>query len=154
MGVLNMLICSECLSENDEKHEFCQICGSKLKNEYSILKNKFKGINILAVFIGTVIWIVLFTEIAAPHLINANADIAITALTLIIVQLISSAVAGYIEKSNYKNTAINGGLLAVIPTLITGFYRDLNITIILFLIFLLTGIIGGIIGGLLENKLK
>ncbi|MGA2677203.1 MAG: hypothetical protein ACLQG5_04485 [Methanobacterium sp.] len=149
-----MLICPECLSENDDKHEYCQTCGSKLKNEYSIIKNKFKGINILAVFIGTVIWIVLFIEIAAPHLINTNANIVITASTLIIIQIISSAVAGYIEKSGYKNTAINGGILAFIPTLITGFYRDLNITIILFLIFLISGIIGGIIGGLLENKLK
>jgi membrane-associated HD superfamily phosphohydrolase len=149
-----MLICSECLSENHENDEYCQICGSKLKKEYTILKNNFKGINILAVFIGTIIWIVLFIEIAAPHLINTNTDLVITASTLIIVQLISSAVAGYIENNTNKNAAINGGLLAFIPTLITAFYRDLNITIILFLIFLITGIIGGIIGGLLENKLK
>ncbi len=148
-----MLICPECLSENDDRHEYCQTCGRRLKNEYSILKNKFKGINILAVFIGSVIWIVLFTEIAAPTLTNINENIIITGSTLIIVQIISSAVAGYIEKSNYKNNAINGGLLAFIPTLITFFYRDLNITIILFLIFLFTGIIGGIIGGLLEKKL-
>jgi len=149
-----MLICSECLTENDEKHEFCQTCGNKLKKEYGIIKNRFKGINILAIFIGTVIWIVLFTEIAAPHLSNTNTNIVITASTLIIVQIISSSVAGYIEKSNTKNNAINGGILAFIPTIITGFYINLNNTIILFLIFLLTGILSGIIGGLLGNKLK
>jgi hypothetical protein len=142
------------MSENEENDKFCQTCGSQLKKEDSILKRRFKGINILAVFIGTIIWIVLFTEIAGPHLINTNADLAITASILIVVQIISSAVAGYIGNTNYKNAAVNGGVLAIIPAIIIAFYRDIYSTIILFLIFLVFGILGGIIGGILETKLK
>jgi len=149
-----MIICSKCMSENDENDEFCLTCGSQLKKENNILKRRFKGINILAVFIGTIIWIVLFTEIAGPHLINTNTDLATTALTLIIVQIISSAVAGYIGNTNYRNAAVNGGFLAIIPAIIIAFYIDINSTIILFLIFVVFGILGGIIGGILENKLK
>ncbi len=149
-----MIICSKCLSENDENDEFCLKCGSQLKKDVIILKRNFKGINILAVFIGTIIWIVLFTEIAGPHLINTNADLTTIASTLIVVQLISSAVAGYIGNSDYKNAAVNGGFLAIIPAIILAFYIDVNSTIVLFFIFLVFGILGGISGRILESKFK
>lgn len=173
-----MVYCTKCGTENEEDDNFCQNCGNKLKKENisrsknydnelknedkilrrgfkksdNILRRGFKKINIRAFIIGIVSWVVLVIIFAL--ILNGNTpSTTTTLLALIVIQIIISAIAGYIGNTNYKNGIVNGGVLCIIPAILILFFGGIEGLVVAFFLFLCFGVLGGLIGWIFKTRL-
>ena len=181
MGGGFLVYCTKCGTENEEDDSFCKNCGNKLKKENisrlkiydnelknedkiltkgfkksdNILRRGLKKINIRAFIIGIVSWVILIIIFGLLNLIGPATTVSSSTdvLGFIMAQLISSAIAGYIGNTNYKNGIVNGGVLCIIPTILIGFTSGIEIMVIAFFFFLCFGVLGGIIGLIFKTRL-
>ncbi len=117
--------CPNCGSQNRNEAEFCKNCGYTLKDNNQNLIHRLNGkINILAVFIGLVISLIvlvlspLFVGLVTSGTLNI---IEFAYLILLPMVFIGGFIASILGSRTYSEGLANGGLLSIISLVNLGF---------------------------------
>jgi len=110
--------CIHCGYENKSEAIYCKSCGIKLKSTLGIVEKFNKKINVLAVFVGLFVsLIVLFLSTISlyPLVISEQIDFfSFMYLSIFLMLFIGGVVVGFLVGKKYSNGIINGGFLTLI----------------------------------------
>lgn len=110
--------CGKCGHKNSYNAMFCKKCGSKLKKSKGKIEKFNSKINILAVFLGLLVsLIVLFVSslVFYPFVASNQIDIVyFVLLTIACMLFIGGIVVGFLVGKKYSNGLINGGFLTLV----------------------------------------
>ena len=138
------MICTKCGSDNKANAQFCKNCGTNLIDSENIISRINGQINLLAVFIGLIISIVilfvgalLFGEVLTSGF-NLSIYVGIVLLTM---AFFGSIVTGMLCSEDHDVGYVNGAFLSLFIIVITGFFLGI-------LIFVFIGITASIASAL------
>ena len=116
--------CTKCGFDNKADALFCKKCGADLTDNKNIISRMNGQINILAVFIGLIISIlVLFICAVLFSGIVVSKSVSVTIYILLVVvsmAFFGSILTGALSSKNVYDGSINGGFLSLIILVLTG----------------------------------
>ena len=137
--------CTKCGSDNKVDALFCKKCGTNLKNKQNIINRMNSQINLLSVFIGLIISIIILfigATLFGGVVTSGFTDISIyVAIVLLAMAFFGSVVTGMIGSNNQNEGSLNGAFLSLVILVFTGFVLGI-------LIFVFIGIAASIASAL------
>jgi hypothetical protein len=119
------MICPDCGYNNNEDAKFCKKCGENLKEDKNIIKRVNTKINILAVFSGlivTILVLILGAFLFGGIIISNSFDVTIyITLLLLSMTFLGAILTGIIGCKNFNDGIINGGFLSLVTLVFLGF---------------------------------
>ena len=116
--------CNKCGSENKADAAYCKTCGADLKDKKNIIVLMNGKINLLAVFIGLIISVlVLFitTVLFSGMVVSKAVPVAIYIVMVIVAMaFFGSILTGALGCKNVNDGSINGGFLSLIILVLAG----------------------------------
>lgn len=116
--------CTKCGSENKVDATYCKKCGADLKEKKNVIGLMNGRINLLAVFIGLIISVlVLFitTVLFSGMVVSKAVPVAVYILMVIVAMVFfGSILTGALGSKNVNDGSINGCFLSLIILVLTG----------------------------------
>jgi len=116
------LDCTKCGFDNRADAQFCKKCGSSLKGNENIISRMNSKINILAVFLGMIVSIlvlfvggVLFSGLSQTLSVFVYLELVLLAMTFL-----GSIITGLFGSKNVYEGSINGGFLSLAILVLIG----------------------------------
>lgn len=119
------MYCKNCGYENREDAKYCKKCGTTLKESQGFIQKINQSINILSVFIGlfiTVLVLIGGSLLFGSLMASGNMDIGLyIVMVLYSMVLIGAFITGLIGSNEFKDGAINGFVMTLLIIIILGF---------------------------------
>ena len=119
------MYCKNCGYENREDAKYCKKCGTTLKESQGFIQKINQSINILSVFIGLFISVLILiggSLLFGSLMASGNLDIGLyVVMVLYSMVLIGALFTGLLGSHEFKDGAINGFVMTLIIVIILGF---------------------------------